>query len=168
MITAIPTVRGAYRLAELFARGSGNWPASWNWHLGTNATTLTNASVTMAAATQPTGGGYSSSGYALAQNSTDFPTWDFFDGVTQIGIFEGGYTFTKQLSLAASGGNIDFQYWILADNNVTVNSRELYTIGDAGKTETISDGKTGFFDIEIRVTVNSPFKPIIKIGFHVE
>lgn len=151
-IVAVPTVRGEYRFIECMARGAANWPASWNWHLATAAPVLDKTTVTLSEATQSSGGGYSSSGYALAQNSTDFPTWDWYDGVAQIGSFTGGYTVTKQLSLTASGGDISFRYWMLCDD-AAVGSREIYLIGDAGQTETISDGRTAFIDVEIRKTV---------------
>jgi len=135
---------------ELIARGTANWPASWNWHLATDTPALDNTIITLSEATQTSGGGYSASGVALAQNSTDFPTFDWFDGVAQVGSFEGGYTLTKQMTFLASGASVPFRYWLLCDNNVTVGSREVYYIGDAGQTETIPDGKSTFIDVELR------------------
>lgn len=156
-LTPIPTVRGAYRLIEPIGRGTTNWPASWNWHLGTASLTLDKTITTMVQVDQPIGGGYSSSGYAVSQNVTDFPTWDWFDGVSQVGSFTGGYLITKQFSDLTVTADLDFRYWVLADNNVTVNSRETWLIGDAGSTQTIPSGRTLFIDVEIRVTVNSPW-----------
>ena len=71
------------------------------------------------------GNGYTSGGYQLTPNSTDFDTW------TEVDASDKATLKIKDVPWTASGGSIpddeaDATYAVLTDDNVTVSSREVY------------------------------------------
>lgn len=87
------------------------------------------------------GNGYTSGGFSLTRNSTDF------DVLTEDDTNDKGLIQVKDVSWTASGGGIPIsgngaRYAVLTDDNVTVSSREIYAYWDLGGDTSINDGAT--------------------------
>jgi hypothetical protein len=87
------------------------------------------------------GNGYTTGGYQLTPNSTDFDVHTEDDGANT------GYIEIKDVVWTASGGAIPAsgnpaRYFALTDDNVTVSAREVYASFDDGATHTASSGQT--------------------------
>lgn len=87
------------------------------------------------------GNGYTSGGYQLDLNSTDF------DVLTEDDTANTGYVEIKDVSWTASGGSIPDSgdgalFAVLTDDDGTVGDREVYAYFDLGSARTVSDGQT--------------------------
>ena len=97
------------------------------------------------------GNGYTSGGYQLTPNSTDFDTW------TEDDTNDRGLVKIKDVTWTASGGAIPgsgnaARYVVLLDDNATVASREVYCYWDLGTDVTTPNGVTlTLQDLEIRI-----------------
>lgn len=84
------------------------------------------------------GNGYTSGGYQLSRNSTDF------DVFTEDDSGDKGLIQIKDVVWTASGGNLPAsgsgaRYAVLTDDNGTVGSREVYSWFDLSADRTVSD-----------------------------
>lgn len=84
------------------------------------------------------GNGYTSGGFQLSRNSTDFDT------LTENDTDDRGELQIKDLTFTASGGNLPAsgdgaRYAVLTDDNATVGSREVYAYWGLGSDRTVSD-----------------------------
>ena len=87
------------------------------------------------------GNGYTAGGYQLTPNSTDF------DVLTEDDANDKGLVQIKDISWTASGGSIPgsgagARYAVLTDDNVTVDSREVYVWWDLSSDRTATTGQT--------------------------
>lgn len=88
------------------------------------------------------GNGYTSGGYQLTPNSTDFDVWTEDDGADK------GYLQLKDIVWTASGGSIPDSgtgayYAVLLDDNGTVSLREVYAWFElTGAPISVSNGQT--------------------------
>jgi hypothetical protein len=87
------------------------------------------------------GNGYTTGGYQLTPNGTDFDT------LTEDDTADSGILMIKDLVWTASGGPIPAsgngaRYAVLTDDNVTVGSREVYFYWDLVTSVTVSNGQT--------------------------
>lgn len=86
------------------------------------------------------GNGYTSGGYQLNMNSTDFDT------VTEDDANDRGLIQLKDITWSASGGSIPdtgngARYAVLTDDNATVGSREVYYYWDLSSDRSVTDGQ---------------------------
>lgn len=97
------------------------------------------------------GNGYTTGGYQLSRNSTDFDT------LTEDDTLDKGLVQVKDVSWTASGGSIPgsgsgARYAVLTDDNATVGSREVYLWWDLTSARTATTGQTlALQDAEISV-----------------
>lgn len=87
------------------------------------------------------GNGYTTGGYELTPNSTDFDTWTQDQG-NDYGVLE-----IKDVVWTASGGAIPAgstgaRYAVLLDDNGTVANRQVIQYWDLTSARTVSDGQT--------------------------
>lgn len=87
------------------------------------------------------GNGYTTGGYQLARNSTDF------DVMTEDDTNDRGYWQLKDIVWTASGGAIPgsgsgARYAVFIDDNGTVGSREVYHYWDLSSDRSVSSGQT--------------------------
>lgn len=87
------------------------------------------------------GNGYTSGGYQLTPNSTDFDTWSQDDS-NDYGVLE-----IKDIVWTASGGSIPdsgdgARYAVLLDDNATVANRQVIAYWDLTSDRSVSDGQT--------------------------
>lgn len=98
-----------------------------------------------------TGNGYTTGGYQLTNNSTDFDT------VTEDDANDRGFCQIKDVVWTASGGPIPAsgsgaRYACLTDDNVTESARVIYFYWDLVSDRTVSDAQTlTLQDLEIRI-----------------
>ena len=98
------------------------------------------------------GNGYTTGGYQLTPNSTDFDT------LTEDDTANSGIVQIKDIVWTASGGSIPAsgsgaRYAVLIDDNVTVGSREVYAWWDLTSDRTVSTGQTiTLQNLELNVT----------------
>jgi hypothetical protein len=98
------------------------------------------------------GNGYTTGGYELTPNSTDFDVWTEDDG-SDLALIE-----IKDIVWTASGGSLPgsgdgARYAVLLDDNGTVASREVYYYWDLTSNRTVSVGQTlTLQDTTIRIT----------------
>ena len=98
------------------------------------------------------GNGYTTGGYELTPNSTDFDVWTEDDG-NDLGLVE-----IKDIVWTASGGSLPgsgdgARYAVLLDDNGTVADREVYYYWDLTSNRTVSVGQTlTLQDTTIRIT----------------
>ena len=98
------------------------------------------------------GDGYTTGGYELHRDSTDFDTWTQTDGS------DIAFVQLKDLTWVASGGAIpvsgDGARWaVLTDDNATLNSREVYAYFDLVSDRSVSSGQSlTLQDTELRLT----------------
>jgi hypothetical protein len=98
------------------------------------------------------GNGYTTGGYQLTRNATDFDTWTETDAsdLALVALKDIVWTASSG-SIPASGGGA--RYAVLTDDNVTVGSREVYFYFDLVSDRTVSDGQTlTLQDCTIRAT----------------
>lgn len=97
------------------------------------------------------GNGYTTGGYQLSRNSTDFDT------LTEDDSLDKGLVQLKDIAWTASGGSIPAsgsgaRYAVLTDDNGTIGSREVYLWWDLTSARTATAGQTMTFqDAEISV-----------------
>lgn len=97
------------------------------------------------------GNGYTSGGYQLGKNSTDFDVW------TEDNANDRGLIQIKDIVWTASGGSIPAsgdgaRYAVLTDDNATVGSREVYAYWDLVSDRQVSNGQTlTLQDCELRI-----------------
>jgi hypothetical protein len=87
------------------------------------------------------GQGYTSGGFQLTPNGTDFDT------CTEDDTNDRGLIQIKDVVWTASGGNLPSsgsgaRYAVLCDDNATVTSREIYGYWDLSSDRTVSDGQS--------------------------
>lgn len=124
----------------------------WTFRAATKPSNLYVALITVAVAPGPdtntfselteitAGNGYTSGGYQLAFNATDFDVWTEDDGNDK------AYLQIKDLIWTASGGPIPLsgngaRYAILTDDNGTVGSREVYGYWDLTSDRSVVSGQ---------------------------
>ena len=135
------TNRGRYRFLDILFR-NGAEPTNLYLALVTSATRPTSDTNTLGDLVQvAAGNGYTSGGYQLARNSTDFDT------LTQDDVNNKAIIKIKDIVWTASGGSIpasgDPPRWVvLTDDNATMNSREVYAFWDLLVDSPVSSGNT--------------------------
>jgi hypothetical protein len=87
------------------------------------------------------GNGYTTGGYQLTPNATDFDT------STEDDTNDRGFIQLKDITWTASGGSIPAsgsgaRYAVLTDDNVTVGSREVLLYWDLGADRSVSNGQS--------------------------
>jgi len=98
------------------------------------------------------GNGYTTGGFSLTKNSTDF------DVAAENDASDFGSIQVKDVVFTASGGPIPSsgsgaRFAVLTDDNVTIASREVYYFWDLTSDRTVSDSQTlTLQDLEIRIT----------------
>lgn len=110
--------------------------------LVTSATAPTADTNTLSQLTEiAAGNGYTSGGFQLTRDSTDF------DVMTEDDTADSAYAEIKDITFTASGGNLPVsgngaRYAVLTDDNGTVGSREVYFYWDLSADRTVSNGQT--------------------------
>ena len=132
------TQRGWNNVADIVFRGATP-PTNFKIVLITSATAPTKATTTFSGLTEiAAGNGYTTGGYTLSRNSTDFDVLTEADpALIQI----------KDVVFTASGGPIPASgsgasYALLTDDNVTLGSREVWGFFDLVSARTVSDTQT--------------------------
>ncbi len=98
------------------------------------------------------GNGYTSGGFQLARNSTDF------DSLTENDTNDRGEIQIKDVAWTASGGSIPAsgngaRYAVLTDDNATVGSRIVIAFWDLSSDRVVSSGQTlTLQNLELRLT----------------
>lgn len=135
------TNKGKMSILDAYFRNSGA-PTNFYVALVTDATAPTADTNTLSDLTEiAAGNGYTTGGYSLNRNSTDF------DVLTEDDTNDRGVIEVKDVAWTASGGSIPgsgdgASYAVLLDDNVTVGSREVITYWDLTSERTVSDGQT--------------------------
>ncbi len=117
-------------------------PTNYYIALVTSATAPTADTNTLSELTEiAAGNGYTTGGYQLARNSTDF------DVLTEDDTNDKGLIQVKDISWSASGGAIPSsgggaRYAVITDDNGTVGSREVYGWWDLSSDRSVADGQT--------------------------
>lgn len=145
------TNRGKYNtLAEKYRAATA--PTNYYVALVTSATAPAADHNTLSELTEiAAGNGYTTGGYSLARNATDF------DVLTEDDTNDRALVQVKDVVWTASGGSIPgsgsgARYAVLIDDNVTVGSREIDTYFDLTSDRTISDGQTlTLQNLEVRI-----------------
>jgi len=100
-----------------------------------------------------TGNGYTTGGYSLSRNATDFDV-----GPTEVDASDYAYIQIKDIVWTASGGNLPAsgngaRYAVLTDDNVTEGSRDVLAFFDLSSDRTVSTGQTlTLQNCELRLT----------------
>jgi len=146
------TNKGKYEILSWAFRG-GTIPTNFYVALVTDATAPTADTNTLSQLTEiANGNGYTTGGYQLTPNSTDFDT------LTENDTDDRGELKIKDVVWTASGGNLPgsgsgARYAVLLDDNATVGSRKVLAYWDLSSARTISSGQTlTLQDLEIRLT----------------
>jgi len=117
-------------------------PSSFYVALCTSAVAPTQDTDTLGQLTQiAAGNGYTSGGFQLSPNSTDF------DVLTEDDSLDRGIIQVKDIPWTAAGGAIPgsgngARWAVLTDANATVGSREVYVYWDLGSDRSVSSGQT--------------------------
>lgn len=87
------------------------------------------------------GNGYTTGGYQLTRNSTDFDTW------TEVDASDKALLQIKDIVWTAADGSLPgsgdgARYAVLLDDNVTIGSREVYLYWDLVSDRSVSVGQT--------------------------
>jgi len=146
------TNRGKYlALAHVFRTLA--LPANFYVALVTSATAPTCDTNTLSELTEiAAGNGYTSGGYQLALNSSDF------DYINEDDTNDLGKLQIKDIVWTASGGTIPAsgngaRYAVLTDYHATVGSRQVYAYWDLASDRSVSSGQTlTLQDCELRLT----------------
>lgn len=131
------TNKGKYRVLELL-RG-GTLPTNFYVALATSAAVPGPDTNTLSELTEiAAGSGYTTGGYQITPNATDFDTLTEDDGNDRAALV------LKDIVWTASGGPIpasggDARYAVLTDDNVTVGDREVWFWWDLGSDYGVSD-----------------------------
>jgi len=142
---------GKMSILEAYFRNAGA-PTNFYVALVTSAVVPTQDTNTLGQLTEiAAGNGYTTGGYSLTKNATDF------DVLTEDDTNDRGLIQVKDVVWAASGGSIPAsgngaRYAVLTDDNVTVGSREVYAYWDLTSDRTVSSGQTlTLQDCELRI-----------------
>lgn len=145
------TNKGAYELLNVVMRG-GTVDTNMYLAMVTSATAPGPDTNTLSDLTEiASGNGYTSGGYQLTPNTTDF------DVATEDDTNDRGEVEIKDVVFTASGGSIPAsgdgaRYLVLTDDNVTVADREVYMAWDLSSDRSVSDGETFTFqDLTVRM-----------------
>lgn len=117
-------------------------PTNYYVALVTSATAPTADTNTLSQLTEiANGNGYTTGGYQLSRNSTDFDT------LTEDDTGDEGLVQIKDVVWTASGGTLPgsgngARYAVLLDDNGTVGSREVYAWWDLSSDQSVSSGQT--------------------------
>jgi hypothetical protein len=134
------TNRGKKAIADVFYRGA-TAPTNLYIALVTSAAAPTADTNTLGDLTEiAAGNGYTSGGYQLARNATDF------DSLVENDTNDRSELQIKDITWTASGGSIPAsgngaRYAVLTDDNATVGSREVYDYWDLVSDRAVSDGQ---------------------------
>ena len=134
------TNKGKHAILDAYFRNTGA-PTNFYVALVTSATAPTAEANTMADLTEITAGnGYTSGGYQLSRNSTDF------DYIAENDTDDRGDIQIKDVTWTASGGSIPAsgdgaRYAVLIDDNGTVSAREIYAWWDLSSDRSVSSGQ---------------------------
>jgi hypothetical protein len=145
------TNKGKMSILDAYFRNNGA-PTNFYVALVTSATAPDADTNLMSDLTEiAAGNGYTSGGYQLTRNATDFDT------LTEDDNNDRGLVQIKDVVWTASGGSIPgsgdgARYAVLTDDNVTVASREIYAYWDLSSDRQVSDGQTlTLQDLELRI-----------------
>ncbi len=143
--------KGKFNLLEWGFRKE-NIPTNLYLALATSAVAPTADTNVLGDLTEITAGnGYTTGGFQLNMNSTDF------DVLTEDDTNDRALIQIKDVSWAASGGNLPSagsgaRYAVLTDDNGTIANREIITYWDLSSDRTISDTQTLLLsDLELRL-----------------
>jgi len=146
------TNKGKYRLLGLYFVAQ-TAPTNIYYRLHTNAVVPGADTNTASQLTQITAGnGYTTGGYQLARNGTDF------DVLTEDDTGDQAYVQAKDMVWTASGGPIPasgdgISYGAFTDDNVTEGSREIVAYHDLSGPHSVSSGQTFTVqNAEVRLT----------------
>lgn len=146
------TNKGKFRILDIVFR-NGTEPTNLYVALVTSAVAPTADTNTLSQLTEiAAGNGYTSGGYQLARNGTDFDT------LTENDTDDRGELQIKDVAWTAAGGNLPAsgngaRYAVLTDDNGTVGSREVWAWWDLASDRTVSDGQTlTLQNCELRLT----------------
>ena len=146
------TNKGKMSILEAYFRNAGA-PTNFYIALVTSATAPTADANLMSDLTEiAAGNGYTTGGYQLTKNSTDF------DSLTENDTDDRGEIQVKDVVWTASGGSIPdsgsgARYAVLTDDNATIADREIYCYWDLASDRSVSDGQTlTLQDLELRLT----------------
>lgn len=146
------TNRGAYNVLNIIFR-TATAPTNFYIALCTSANTPTVDTNTLGDLTEIAAGtGYTSGGYSLDRNSTDFDTLTE-DDTNNLALIQ-----VKNVVFTASGGSIPTsgsgaRWAVLTDDNATVANREVWAYFDLSADRTVSDGQPlTLVDITLRGT----------------
>ena len=135
------TNKGKMSILEEYFRNAGV-PTTFYVALVTNATVPDEDFNVFSELTEITAGqGYTTGGYQLSRNDTDF------DVLTEDDTNDRGFIQIKDIVWTASGGTIPAsgdgaRYAVLLDDAVTIASREVYCYWDLSSDRQVSDGQT--------------------------
>lgn len=146
------TNKGKFRILDIVFRNATE-PTNLYVALVTSAVAPTADTNTLSQLTEiAAGNGYTSGGYQLARNGTDFDT------LTENDTDDRGELQIKDVVWTAAGGNLPAsgngaRYAVLTDDNGTVGSREVWAWWDLASDRTVSDGQTlTLQNCELRLT----------------
>jgi hypothetical protein len=146
------TNKGKYKVLGWALRNETP-PTNLKMVLCTSAAAPTVDQDTFSGLTEITAGtGYTTGGYTLSLNSTDFDVW------TQTNSTDIAFVQLKDITWTASGGSIPnsgngARWAVLTDDNATLNSREVYAYFDLVSDRSVSDGQSlTLQDCELRLT----------------
>jgi len=135
------TNKGKMSILDAYFRNAGA-PTNFYVALVTDATAPDQDTNTMSDLTEiAAGNGYTSGGYQLTKNSTDF------DVLNEDDSNDRGDIQIKDVVWTASGGTIPdsgdgARYAVLTDDDGTVANREIYAYWDLASARSVSDGQT--------------------------
>lgn len=135
------TNKGKYKILGWALRGETP-PTNLYVALVTSATAPSADLNTLSELTEiAAGNGYTTGGYQLSRNSTDFDVW------TEDDANDRGLVQIKDIVWTASGGPIPAsgsgaRYAVLTDDNATIGSREVYIYWDLVSDRQVSDGQS--------------------------
>lgn len=145
------TNKGKMSILDAYFRNNGA-PTNFYVALCTDANTPDADTNTLGDLTEiAAGNGYTTGGYQLSRNGTDFDTLNEDDANDR------GDIQIKDVAWTASGGSIPgsgsgARYAVLTDDNGTVASREVYAYWDLTSARSVSDGQTlTLQDLELRI-----------------
>lgn len=146
------TNKGKFKIFNYYFRRSGALPTNFYIALVTSAVAPTADTDTLGQLTQiATGNGYSTGGFQLTPNATDF------DGMTENDINDRLEMMIKDVVWNASGGPIPAsgngaRYAVLTDDNGTVGSREVIFWWDLASDRSVSSGQPlTLQDLQVRL-----------------
>lgn len=134
------TNKGKHHVLNVTFRNATE-PTNYYIALVTSATTPTADTNTLSQLTEiAAGNGYTTGGFQLARNSTDF------DVLTEDDTNDKGLIQVKDVSWTASGGSIPSsgngaRWAVLTNDNGTVGSREVYAWWDLSSDRSAADGQ---------------------------